>query len=99
MGSCLRGQHDGIPPHSVETFGHLTDQVTYQGSSDSFTPADAAPLKGMTVGVLWTLVSGDLTVNATTSPLLNGDTKVRISHLQEKPFEPSPMVIDGYSSL
>ncbi len=43
-----------------------TNNVGFAHGSHLFTPADTAPFKGMTVGILWTLVSGDLAAYTTT---------------------------------
>ena len=42
-----------------------TNSVGFAHGSHLFTPADTAPFKGMTVGISWTLVSGDVTAYST----------------------------------
>ncbi len=43
-----------------------TNNLGFAHGSHLFTPVDTAPFKGMTIGVLWTLVSGDITAYSTT---------------------------------
>ncbi len=43
-----------------------TNSLGFAHGSHLFTPADTAPFKSMTVGILWTLVSGDVTAYNTT---------------------------------